>query len=604
MAVVPDRDGPGPLTDFASILAQTALFASLGAEDLARLASLAERQDLRSGEPLYEAGDPPAYFYVVAGGRLRVTSKGTLVGYVGRLEPVGEMGIVAGEPRAATVHAVRDSIVLRIGHEDFLEFLDQHPSVLMALTRLVIARMREQGRTRMLSATEIQGSFAVIPASQEVPVTTLAEALIRGLSGWPAARLITAAHVDAALGPDAAQTPLSDRDASTRIQEWLNQLEGYHRYLIHAAQSDRDEWALRCLHNADRVLVLAEASAQPTSVRVLDELHEGGMLAPVELVLLRPDGDPSPHTLAWLEESGARAHYFVHPWDERELASLARQITGRGVGLVLGGGGARGFAHIGLVRALEQLGIPVDVAGGTSMGAFISALLACGFDSVEMAQIARETFVRANYLNDYALPRVSLIRGRKFAARLSEIFGERRIEDLRRTYFCVTTNLTTGETVVHDRGPLSLWVGTSMAVPGFAPPIAYEEDLLCDGGLVDNLPTDVMQTLERGAIIACNVSTEGSIRAAGAGRGDPDPEALLRRGVVVAPPRLREILLRTATITGAAAMARAAERADVYLRMPCQSYGMFEWKRLEELITLGYEHALEQLTPLRDTLVR
>ncbi|HEX2185567.1 MAG TPA: patatin-like phospholipase family protein, partial [Chloroflexota bacterium] len=461
-----------------------------------------------------------------------------------------------------------------------------------------------QGRTRMQAATEIHGTFAVIPASQEVPVTTLAEALIRRLSGWPAARLITAAHVDAALGSDAAQTPLSDRAASTRIQEWLNQLEGRHRYLMLAAQSDRDEWALRCLHNADRVLVLAEASAEPTSVRVLDELHEGGLLAPVELVLLRPDGDPSPHTLAWLQETGARAHYFVHPWDERELASLARQITGRGVGLVLGGGGARGFAHIGLIRALEQLRIPVDVAGGTSMGAFISALLACGFDSVEMAQIARETFVRANYLNDYAVPRVSLIRGRKFAARLREIFGERRIEDLRRTYFCVTTNLTTGETVIHDRGPLSLWVGTSMAVPGFAPPIAYEEDLLCDGGLVDNLPTDVMQGLERGSIIACNVSTEGSIRAAGAGRGEPDPEALLRRGAVEAPPRLSEILVRTATLTGTTAMARAAERADVYIRMPSQGYGMFEWKRLEELIELGYEHALEQLTPLREGLVR
>jgi NTE family protein len=113
-----------------------------------------------------------------------------------------------------------------------------------------------------------------------------------------------------------------------------------------------------------------------------------------------------------------------------------------------------------------------------------------------------------------------------------------------------------------------------------------------------------MQTLERGAIIACNVSTEGSIRATGAGRGEPDPEALIRRGVVQAPPRLSEILLRTATLTGAAAMAQAAERADVYLRMPCQNYGMFEWKRLQELIELGYEHALEQLTPLRDTLVR
>jgi NTE family protein len=337
---------------------------------------------------------------------------------------------------------------------------------------------------------------------------------------------------------------------------------------------------------------------------VLRELREGGLLAPVELVLLRPEGDPSPHTLAWLDETGARAHYFVHPWDERELASLARQVTGRGVGLVLGGGGARGFAHIGLVRALEQLQIPVDVMGGTSMGAFMSALLACGIDSLEMAHVARETFIRTNYLNDYAVPRASLIRGRKFAARLLEIFGDRTIEELRRTYFCVSTNLTSGATVVHDRGPLAVWVGTSMAVPGVAPPVAYEGELLCDGGLVDNLPTDVMQKLERGAIVASNVSTEGALRVPGAGLGQPDPEALLRWRGDGDAPRLSEILVRTATLTGATSMRIAAERADVYLRMPVQGYGMFDWKQLEELIELGYEHALEQLAPVRDTLMR
>ncbi|MFX5839433.1 patatin-like phospholipase family protein, partial [Acinetobacter baumannii] len=127
---------------------------------------------------------------------------------------------------------------------------------------------------------------------------------------------------------------------------------------------------------------------------------------------------------------------------------------------VLGGGGARGFAHIGLIRALEQLQIPVDVVGGTSMGAFISALLACGFDSVEMEHIAHETFVARNYLNDYTMPKVSLIRGERFHARLQAIFGARRIEELRRTYYCISTNLTTGLPMVHDRGNLASWVGT------------------------------------------------------------------------------------------------------------------------------------------------
>lgn len=518
------------------------------------------------------------------------------------------MGVITGEPRAATVRAVRDTTVIGAERVAFLEALEERPDALMALSRLAIERLRSQGRTRMASATEVQGAFAVIPASPDVPVMALAEALVRRLSGWPAARLVTAAHVDAALGEGAAQTPLEAGDADSPLMRWLDELEGRHRYLVLAADTrtgtggGRDAWASRCLHNADRVLVLAEASAPPAPVPVLAELRAGG--APVELVLLRPEGDPSPHTLAWREQTAARAHYFLHPWDEAELASLARQVTGRGVGLVLGGGGARGFAHIGLVRALEQLRIPIDVTGGTSMGALMAALVACGFDSVEMAQIVRESFVRNNYLNDYGLPRVSLIRGRKFGARLREIFEEQRIEELRRTFFCVSTSLTTGATVVHDQGPLSVWVGSSMAVPGIAPPIAYEGELLCDGGVVDNLPTDVMQNLERGSIIACNVSTEGAIRAPGAGLGEPDPEALLRRHAGGVSPRLGEILVRSATLTSATAMALAAERADVYLRMPTQDLGMFDWRRLDDLVERGYEHAMEQLAPVRDTLIR
>jgi NTE family protein len=236
------------------------------------------------------------------------------------------------------------------------------------------------------------------------------------------------------------------------------------------------------------------------------------------------------------------------------------------------------------------------------MGAFLSALLALGLDSVEMVHTARETFVNNNFLNDYALPRVSLIRGRKFGARLSEIFGDRQVEELRRTFFCVSTNLTTGAPVVHDRGPLSLWVGTSMAVPGIAPPIAYEGELLCDGGVLDNLPTGVMQGLERGAIIACNVSTDGYLRAPGSGIGRPDPEALLRHGSMDTPPRLSEILVRSAMLSSATSVDLAAERADVYVRMPSQDFGMFDWKRIDELVELGYRYAMEQLAPVRDAL--
>ncbi|MGH8540202.1 MAG: patatin-like phospholipase family protein, partial [Stenotrophobium sp.] len=190
--------------------------------------------------------------------------------------------------------------------------------------------------------------------------------------------------------------------------------------------------------------------------------------------------------------------------------------------------------------------------------------------------------------------------------RLRQIFGERQIEELRRSYFCISTNLTTGDPVVHDRGPLATWIATSMAVPGVAPPVAYNGDLLCDGGVINNLPTDIMQGLERGATLACSVSATGEVRAPGPGfvLGLPDPDALLRKlGKALRRPSLGEILARSATLTSDTLIQRSAiERADIFIQMPVQDIGMFAWNRLDELIERGYEHALRELKPLRDGL--
>lgn len=589
--------------DAALELSRVSLFAALPPAALTELASHAGILHLSSGDQLYAAGSAAEHFYVLVRGRLRVTVNGELLGYVNRREPVGEMGVVSGQARSSDVHAVRDCLLLSIPAQTFLDFMHAQADAMLALTRLVIERGRQYRGRRRLGTTSHGGTLALIPASSGVSAIQLGEALVGQLQGWPHTTLITAAHVDTVFGAGFAQTALDGGNADLRLRQWLADLEERHVFVLYAADNDHDPWSLRCLRQADRILILAEAASPPDDVPVLDALRRHGLLAPVELVLLRPEGDPSPYTRAWCHDTGARAHYFVHPWAAADICALARQISGRGIGLVLGGGGARGFAHIGLVRAFEQLQIPVDIAGGTSMGAFVSAMLACGFDSVEMAHIAHETFVAKNYLNDYTMPRVSLIRGRRFHERLHAIFGNRQIEELRRTYYCISTNLTTGAPVVHDSGGLATWVGTSMSVPGVAPPIAWEGDLLCDGAVVNNLPTDVMQNLERGVIIASNVSATGEIRAPGAGIGVPDQQALLNWSGSQRAPRLSEILMRSASLASETSIQQASiERADLCLNLPVQDIGMFEWHRLDDLIARGYAHAMAQLLPLRDTL--
>lgn len=590
--------------DLAALLSEAPLFAELNRAELEQLAGLAEQQHLHCGQQLYAAGGLPDYFYLVISGRLRISHEGKLVNYVGRLEPVGEIGIVTGDVHAADVHAVRDTRLLRFARNALLELLTQQAPTLLNLMRLTLGRMKQDQSQRRLAANEGHGTIAVIPASPGLPLMTLAESLLRHWTGWPEARLITSRHVDAALGEGAAQTAFQPTESNHRLVNWLHDMELRHRYVIYVADNAEDGWALRCLRHADRVLMLAEANQEPAPLPVLTHLPTSALLAPVELVLLRPEGDPSPHTHAWRLATAARAHYFVHPWSETDLAALAAQVSGHGIGLVLGGGGARGFAHIGLIRALEQLQVPIHVMGGTSMGAFVAALMACGYDSVEIAHIARETFVNNNYLNDYIVPRVSLIQGRRFLKRLEVIFGDRRIEDLRRSYYCMSTSLTTGSSIIHDYGAMAMWVGTSMAIPGIAPPIAYKGELLCDGGVVDNLPTDVMQGLERGAIIASSVSSKGLIKAPGPGGELPDPYALLQKENRLLRPSIREIIMRTATLTSDTVIQReSAKRADIFINMPVGDINLFGWKHLDTLVERGYEQAMEQLAPLREKLI-
>ena len=154
------KASPSPLVDLEAVLAEVPLFSGLNGEDLSALSSLAERQDLRSGARLYKEGDPSTHCYVVLRGRLRETSDGELLGYIGRLEPVGAIGIQMGEPRNSTIRAVRDSILLRFEKVDLLDFLDHHPAVQRALSRLMIVRLREQGRVRVQGATEVHGTVA------------------------------------------------------------------------------------------------------------------------------------------------------------------------------------------------------------------------------------------------------------------------------------------------------------------------------------------------------------------------------------------------------------------------------------------------------------
>ncbi|PTU29085.1 patatin-like phospholipase family protein [Stenotrophobium rhamnosiphilum] len=591
--------------DLQPILYQCSLFSRLTPTAMDALIKHITVREIKSGGVLFNEGDISDCMYIVATGRLRaVLDSGEVIGDIGRYEPVGEIGIIADESRSATVHAVRDSILLKLVRADLIRFISTHPKALIEMSRVMIARMRQASRDKALESARSVHTFAVIPASGDVDAHDFAERFSQALAQHDTVKLIDDVLIDAELGYGSSRKPFQEDEANARMMTMLGDIESKHRYLVYAAGGETDSWARRCMRQADRIIVVVDASKEPQMTPMLERLRSGGSArVPVDLVLLRPEGADAGNVLTWRECTHASAHYFLRPGNADDLEKMVRQLTGRGIGLVLGGGGARGFAHIGLLRALHELKIPVDLTGGSSMGGFFAALVACGYDYNEIAEIARETFVSHNYLNDYMLPMVALIRGRKFVNRLHDVFGERQIEHLRMPFFCVSTNLTRGTPMVHDRGPLYMWLACSMCVPGVAPPIAYRNELFVDGAVINSLPTDVMQAMRRGPIVASDVSTAGGDLSAPGIEG-PDPEGLLRWNAPAKRPGLFSIIFRTATLTSESGTAARAARADAYVRMPVTGIALFDWKKMDEVVERGYRHAMEQLTPLRDSLLK
>lgn len=591
------------ITRIIDALERQRLFRGMDAHVLEELAEAAGFVDLRGGSVLFEAGTAPDAMYLVVTGRLRVEFPDGQYNDIGDGESVGEIGVLTNELRMAGVKALRDSHLVRLERRALLDVLMRHPESLLALSRLSI--MRQRVRFENSAEQRERSRITNLAVLETRPGRGRAEAVRRlhaALAHFGSVRLIDEKAVDQALGEGAAIMPYAHNEPNRALVDWLNQVETEADFLIYTADKDAPSWWRRCLRQADHVLVLAESDDAPDAqLPLLQELASSRLSVPVSMMLRRGPRPGRGNPMAWEAAAGASSHFFWQVGHDEDILRITRQLIGVANGLVLGGGGARGFAHIGLIRALDELGIPLDLYGGSSMGALIAALRANGLNALEITREIRASFVDKNFLNDFTLPRVALIRGRRFLNRMKDVFGDLRIEDLPAPFFCVSTNLTQGRAEVHRSGPLAMWLATSMAVPGVAPPVAYRGDFLADGAVINALPTDVMRKMGRGPVIGSNVSTEGLISAPGI--EGPDPDALFKWSLEIPRPSLFDILFRTATLTSESGNLRRAELADVYLRMPVTHIGMFQWDAIDEVVRTGYEHAMRSLADLRDQLI-
>lgn len=551
-------------------LSELSFFSEIGASALNDIAARGVWHSIAGGWELFAEGAPSERLCFNLSGRLIVVRKNEdgeqVVGYIRAGEPAGEMSLLSGEPHSASVFALRDTEILALERDDVEALIGKHGDFAAALTRVILNRARHPNASFRKSAPRI---FAVIGSSPSIDVDAHAKSFAQRIAKY---------------GLKTAWLPVGDAAPPSRAFE---RMEEQSDVILLASRMRDTAWHHFVLRHADRFLVMARRDARPP--RPFPLTTEAGARARkfrlVDLVMFH-EGAPACPVADWIEASGAVR--LVNCRGEPCLDRLARIIAGKSVGLVLSGGGARAYAHIGAVRALREAGVPIDFVCGASMGAVIAACIAKGWDDQEIERRIRKAFVSSNPLGDHILPVVSLTKGRRVEERLLEHFGESLIEELPVPFFCVSSDIAVGDLRVHRAGLLRDALRASIALPGILPPVVSGDALLVDGAVINNFPTDIMAGVHRGLTIGIDVARRGVIDV-GAFRDPPNFLSWVAdHGLKEAPP-IVSLLMRTATARHERML--KIHPADIMIAPPVTGVELRDWRKYDAAVEDGYEAA-------------
>lgn len=544
--------------------------------DDASLELLLERArwfSLTGGLELFRQGDSPDTVYYVLAGRLIIVRHDTfgddVVGYVRAGEPVGEMSLLAGEPRSASAYALRDTELLAVDRADAEWLLDNCADFAHALANAIVARARHPTLSFVRARPSV---FALIGASPSIEIEARAKEIAKVMERY--GRRVALIQSPETLGDGEFEQIESAHDMA----------------LLPARVGDSPEFRF-ALRHADRFIVFARQDARPPRPFPL-ALHEDSPARKFRLVdiVMLHEGMKSGSVADWVDAVDAHRVFAVS--GARTMERVARALAGASVGVVMSGGGARAYAHIGAIKALRERQVPIDFLGGASMGAVIAACVAMGWDDEEIEARVRDAFVSSNPLGDHVLPVVALTRGQRVDERLKRHFGDTLIEDLETPFFCTSSEMTRGVTRIHRRGLLRQALRASISLPGILPPVVAEGELLVDGAVMNNFPTDLMNSLHRGVTIGVDVAREGTISP----DVFKDPPGFLswiwRHGFRSAPP-IVSLLMRAAT--SRQELRPKESPADILIMPPVAGVQLRDWKSYDLAVIDGYAATLGAL---------
>ncbi|XP_052867526.1 neuropathy target esterase sws isoform X1 [Anopheles cruzii] len=599
---------------------------------------------IESGRAVYRQGESSDCTYIVLNGRLRsvVThpnSKKEIVGEYGKGDLIGIIEMIAETPRTTTVMAVRDSELAKLPEGLFNAIKIKYPIVVTQLISLlshrILGSMQSFGSLASSRFPSVPldtnqpvqhrySTVAILATSDEVPLLAFTYELYHSLSAIGSTVRLTSDIIRDTLGVN-----VMEHSSEYRLTSWLGQQEDRHNITLYQCDNDIGQWTQRCLRQADVILIVALGSQSPTIGRLEKEIDRLAIRTAKELVLLHSQSSDScpTNTIGWLNmRSWVSRHHHIQcpnsifnrrtpgrihetydkrmnskPYIHSDFSRLARWLTGNSVGLVLGGGGARGAAHVGMLKAIQEAGIPIDMVGGVSIGAFMGALWCMEKNITPMTQKAREWCKKmtqwGRQLRDLTYPITSMFSGRHFNQTIRGTFGDVCIEDLWIPFFTLTTDISASCARVHTHGSTWRYVRSSMSLSGYMPPLCDPKDghLLLDGGYVNNLPADVMRSQGAAHIIAIDVGSQDDTDLTDYGDDLSGWWLLYKRWnpftSPVKVPNLPDIQSRLAYVSCVRQL-EEVKKSDYceYIRPPIDKYKTLAFGSFDEIKTVGFEH--------------
>ena len=575
---------------------------------------LGEWQFIEDNNKLFDINTKSDSFYFLVSGLLKafipIKDNYIQVGEINEGEVIGEMGIISDEPRSATIFATRDSLVFKLNIDVANRLIMKYPLVLLQVATKIADRLRktQQENKNLEQRTDI---FSLIPLSiGQGPINDLfniGNLLVKSISRSDTCLFLSSSKINEMLNIENINDELRKDKYFPPLNDLIENIFKENRYLILSCDSDYTPWTFWCLSISDKQIFVVDRSEGISNIKMVDEINKQDQSIPdhlidqKQLIVYHQSKKIFPERTKEILDKLPKIsqHYHMAKDDLFDSDRVGRMIIKKGIGLCLSGGGAKGNAHIGVYKALIENKIPIDVVCGTSAGGIVGSLIAFGYDPETIVERLKQTYKR-NSFKEYNIPVTSIIATKKIIEDAIWLGNDMDIEDLWIPYFSVAVNISKSTLDVIDKGPVYVATRATGALPGIVLPVIKDSSFLVDGGLINNMPGDIMVEKYGGKLISVNVSPHEGLDASF--KDFPNQNRYffkkllkMKKNMKHELPALSNIIMRSIFVASSSKYKDVVNISDLFFDLNVSGVGLLEFDRIDDSVEFGYNHAMKTL---------